>query len=318
MIALYHALELIPPQRVVSYKHLAEIFNTSPRVVGKCLHQNQDPKIPCFRVVRSDGSLASGYRFGGMQAQRQRLKNDGVPFVDEFRVDPKSFFRFSRFHIAYLRLFSRYGDPGRWPWHRETSFSSVDEIVVGAILTQNTAWSNVEKAIGNIKNYLRKDIVTLSDIQNLDVSKLQTLIRPAGYYRQKTLYLKNITQAILKDSLLSIQYERRKDIPVFSWQSGYSTALKGLLRKRLLDIKGVGKETADVLLTYAFNIPSFVIDSYTKRFVRELKLYRGKDTRYDTLQRMFERGLDTTNDVYLLYVYQRFHALIVLWGKEKR
>lgn len=83
----------IPPGRVVSYKALALLLGTSPRVVGRWLHQNNDPRLPCFRVVRSDGTLALGYKFGGREAQRKRLLAEGVAFVGRWRVAKRFFYR---------------------------------------------------------------------------------------------------------------------------------------------------------------------------------------------------------------------------------
>ncbi len=92
---LFKLLRQIPPGKVVSYKSLGLILGISPRAVGKWLHQNNDPKIPCFKVVRSDGTLATGYKFGGMEGQRARLLVDGVKFVGPRRVAKDQFFAFN-------------------------------------------------------------------------------------------------------------------------------------------------------------------------------------------------------------------------------
>jgi len=137
----------------------------------------------------------------------------------------------------FVRLRDRYGDP-RW-WPGETPY----EIIVGAILTQNTAWGNVEKAIKNFDGKLSPEYVL-----SLAQSELAEIVRPAGYYNQKAGYVFTVTEWFKQygyavDAVRSLPMER--------------------VREELLSLKGVGRETADSILLYAFNSPSFVVDAYT-------------------------------------------------------
>lgn len=159
-----------------------------------------------------------------------------------------------------------------------------DEVIIGAILTQNTAWSNVEKVIENLK---KAGLCTLSALKKTPQDKLQKLIKPAGFYRQKSLYLKEI-------ALFFEDFDENIDTITF--------------RKKLLNIKGVGFETADSILLYAFSRPIFVIDAYTKRLVERRKLLN--ESRYKQLQRFFMENLP--QDVEL---FKEYHALIVKLGK---
>ncbi|MCK4319548.1 endonuclease [Candidatus Micrarchaeota archaeon] len=181
----------------------------------------------------------------------------------------------------YKKLLKRYGKQNWWP--AESDF----EVVVGALLTQNTNWKNVEKAILNLKS---KGKLTPNLILNLKKEELAELIRPAGYYNQKAERLGLLTKAHLKAKS--------------SWN-----ILK--LREHFLSVKGVGKETADSILLYGFHKPIFVIDAYTRRFCKHYSIFEAKE--YDEYRLFFESNLP--KDVNL---YKEYHALIVAWGKENK
>jgi len=184
----------------------------------------------------------------------------------------------------YDKLFVHYGNLNWWP--AKTPY----EVIVGAILTQNTAWSNVEKAIANFG-----DTPTPEIVKNAHLSELAEIIRPAGFFNQKATYLKAITE-----------WFERYD---FNTQSVKQKALVKV-RSELLSIKGVGQETADSILLYAFKFPTFVIDAYTMRLCDRYPLDAGKG--YSVVKAYFEGNFP--RDVEL---YNNFHALIVINAKEQ-
>ena len=181
----------------------------------------------------------------------------------------------------HKRLLGRYGDPHWWPG--ETPY----EVMAGAILTQNTAWSNVEKALANFSGRMAPDYV-----MSLDQSSLAEIIRPAGFYNQKAGYLLTVTQWF---GQYGYCVETVRGMPM------------GRVRAELLSLKGVGRETADSILLYAFGFTSFVVDAYTMRLVEKLPLDAGND--YETVKAYYEQNLPF--DVKL---FNEFHALIVLNG----
>ncbi|MBI4680475.1 MAG: endonuclease III domain-containing protein [Nitrospirae bacterium] len=178
--------------------------------------------------------------------------------------------------------------PQRW-WPGETPF----EIAVGAILTQNTNWGNVEKAINNLKKQKSLNAKTL---HNMADKKLALLIKPAGYYNIKTKRLKNFLDVFTNHYKGSIEKMKTED--------------KEALREKLLNINGIGPETADSILLYALEKPIFVIDAYTKRaLVRHGIVSEGST--YHEMQEIFHKNLpqDTT-------LFNEFHALFVKLGKD--
>ena len=183
-------------------------------------------------------------------------------------------------------LLDYYGPQHWWPCQSGLRW----EIIAGAILTQNTAWINVEKAIGNL---LATDVMSPERILVTPDTELQELIRPAGFFTQKCSYLKAIAAFILERESA---FEQAADV----WA----------LRKELLSVKGVGRETADSILLYAFNKPIFVIDAYTRR-IAQRHLHLDGTLQYDTLQKIFMDALPP--DVVL---YNEYHALIVAFCKE--
>ena len=186
---------------------------------------------------------------------------------------------------AYRGLLAYYGDQSWWP--AETSF----EVMVGAILTQNTAWSNVEKAISNLKQH---ELCHAEGLATVDQNTLAVIIRSSGYFNQKAERL----------ILFSRWYVQ---------QGGYSVLNRmatAELRDALLGLKGIGDETADDMVLYAFERPSFVIDSYTRRIFSRLGLLQSKQS-YHQLQQLFHQGLQP--DVAL---FKQYHALIVCHAKR--
>lgn len=171
---------------------------------------------------------------------------------------------------------------------------SVLEIIVGAVLTQNTAWKNVEKAIDNLKS---RNLLTIEALYNIDIKDLSDIIKPSGFFNIKGRRLKN---------LIKVLYEK---------YDGSTENLEKVetdeLRRVLLHINGIGKETADSILLYAFNRPVFVVDAYTKRFLKNHTppLITDKDITddsYDSIQRFFMNHLPLD-----VYIYNEYHALLV-------
>lgn len=187
----------------------------------------------------------------------------------------------------YQALFDFFG-PQRW-WPGETPL----EILVGAVLTQNTNWTNVSKAIDNLK---RDNLLALATLVELPTPLLAERIRPSGYYNLKAVRLQNLLRhiAATADS-------------VEDYFKGRATAT---LREELLGIKGIGPETADSILLYAGNKPTFVVDAYTHRILNRHGLV-ADDSDYHELQALFLDHLD--EDVAL---FNEYHALIVCTAKE--
>ncbi|MDR1812431.1 MAG: hypothetical protein LBQ87_06375 [Candidatus Fibromonas sp.] len=156
---------------------------------------------------------------------------------------------------------------------------------MGVILTQNTSWLQVEKALNNL---FAAKINTAEKILKTDSEAIANLIAPAGYRNQKTLYLKNIAKWFIKAT------GKKQEI----------------IRDELLKVKGVGRETADSILLYAFHLPTFVIDTYTKRTLAALKIFDEK-TDYETLRKWFMDGLEPSVEL-----FQEYHALFVEHGKR--
>jgi endonuclease-3 related protein len=186
----------------------------------------------------------------------------------------------------YKKLHSHFG-PQNW-WPAETPF----EVIIGAMLTQNTSWSNVEKAIENLK---KQDLIDPEKLHNIENKKLEKLIISSGYYRQKTKKLKNFTTFLWKK--YNGELKKLFDLP-------YSR-----LREELLSVKGIGKETADSIILYAAGKPVFVIDAYTKRVLSRVGITKEKD--YDKLQKLFHKKLPQDTQL-----FNEFHALLVILGKN--
>ena len=190
--------------------------------------------------------------------------------------------------LKIYHSFYNYFGPLKW-WPGSTPF----EIMIGAILTQNTSWKNVEKAISNLQ---RNKLLQPSDLYMIDEKKLACLIKPSGYFNLKAKRLKNF----LKYFLENYQGSSKK---MFSGNSNK-------LRNDLLMINGIGQETADSILLYAGNKPFFVVDAYTKRIFSRHHLCAKNDS-YSQVQDYFTKNLPRKVEL-----YNEFHAQIVMLGKN--
>jgi endonuclease III related protein len=192
----------------------------------------------------------------------------------------------SLLRVYFDTLFAAHGPQYWWPGR------SRFEVIVGAILTQNTSWTNVEPAIANLR---RAKLLTPAALQAVPTSRLARLIRSSGYFRQKAKKLKAFVRFL---------------------QGNYRGSLAGMfrtptrvLREQLLGVHGIGPETADSILLYAGNRPVFVVDAYTRRILERHALGHPKQT-YEEVRAQFERDLPADPAL-----YNEFHALIVRTGK---
>jgi endonuclease III related protein len=187
----------------------------------------------------------------------------------------------------YDELFRMLG-PQHW-WPGRTRF----EMIVGAILTQSTAWSNVERAIGNLR---RARLLTPRGLERVSRARLERLIRPAGYFRQKARKLKAFSRFLRGN--FSGSLDRMFRTPAEE------------LREKLLAVHGIGPETADSIVLYAGNQPIFVVDAYTRRILNRHGLI-GEKAGYEEIRALFERNLP--RDARL---WNEYHALLVAVGKN--
>jgi endonuclease-3 related protein len=192
----------------------------------------------------------------------------------------------------YKKLSEKYKSDNQWKtWcKRPKTEKGREEIIIEAILTQRANWKNVEIAVTNLKKAKAFSLKKIYKLKNKK-SALARLIKPTGFYRQKTDYLLGLTVFIVEN---------------------YGSAEKMMkeplerLRSELLSLKGVGPETADSILLYALDKPSFVIDEYTRR------LGLSKNISYEHLKKLFESSIKKD-----YRLFQKFHALIVIDGKNK-
>ena len=190
--------------------------------------------------------------------------------------------------LRYYEAMSGALGPMRW-WPAQTPF----EVIVGAILTQSTAWGNVERAIANLRT---ARMLTPSAMLRVRTPRLAALVRPSGYFRQKAKKLKAFVQFL---------------------QTGYGGSLKRMfqtptaeLREKLLSVHGIGPETADSILLYAGNHPVFVVDAYTHRIFGRHGITDGKPD-YEKVRALIETSLPRQPEL-----FNEFHALIVNTGKN--
>ena len=196
------------------------------------------------------------------------------------------------FLSVYRSLLKQHGPQDWWPG--DTPF----EVMVGAVLTQNTAWSNVEKAIANLK---RAKALTAKKIVAMTPAELAQMIRPAGYFNVKAKRLQNFCRWLLAQG---------GESKLRQWNDS-------ALRHGLLSVNGVGHETADDMVLYAFNRPVFVIDAYTRRLFSRLGLVSDEES-YETLRHLFETELSKKimqRDEQVA-LYNEYHALIVIHAKD--
>ena len=190
--------------------------------------------------------------------------------------------------LEMFNLLLNHFGPQHW-WPAETEL----EMMVGAVLTQNTAWENVDKAIENLK---RKNLLSIESLKSLSITELAGKIRPAGYYNVKAGRLKNLINFILAEYNGDMDSLLREET--------------GELRNGLLSVKGIGPETADSIILYAAKRPVFVVDTYTYRVLTRHGM-AGEEATYYDLQDLFLDNLP--DDVEL---FNEFHALIVKVGKN--
>lgn len=187
----------------------------------------------------------------------------------------------------YERLYAYFG-PQNW-WPAETPF----EVCVGAILTQNASWKNVKKAIENLK---KNDLLEPKKLYEIPLNNLAEIIKPSGFYNLKAKRLKNFVKFLVE------KYEG-------SLEKLFSKELYEV-RKELVSIKGLGKETVDSILLYAGNFPIFVVDAYTYRILNRHHLVP-EETTYEEIQALFMENLPHNSQL-----FNEFHALLVACGKE--
>ncbi len=188
---------------------------------------------------------------------------------------------------VYKRLYTRFGPQHWWPGNSQF------EIIVGAILTQNTNWGNVEKAIKNLK---RARVLSPKGLIEIPVKKLAKLIRPSGYFNIKAKRLKNFIEFLFKEYQGDLKKMEQQPLTE--------------LRQKLLSVNGIGPETADSILLYAFEKPIFVVDAYTKRLLYRHHLI-DEDDDYSSVQKIFMGHLKAD-----VKFFNEYHALIVRLGKE--
>ena len=192
----------------------------------------------------------------------------------------------ARLRDIYDRLWEAYGPQNWWP------AESLLEVMVGAILTQNTNWQGVEKAIANLKRY---NLLAPDKLQAIPTDDLAQFIKPAGYFNLKARRLKNLIELVT---------------------TAYSGDLESMaqvetdqLRNELLAVNGVGPETADSILLYGFHRPVFVVDTYTYRVMNRHGLI-GEEVSYGELQELFTQHLPLE-----MKLFNEYHALLVRVGK---
>lgn len=188
---------------------------------------------------------------------------------------------------VYDRLFEHFGPQGWWP------ADSAWEVMVGAILVQNTSWKNVERAIEQLQDAGQ---LSLRALNRLDQTELEELIRPAGYFRLKARRLRNLIDFVVSHYDGSVESIFDADLQT--------------LRQQLLGVNGIGPETADSILLYAGSFPTFVVDTYTHR-VLSRHGWIGFDADYHAIKDHFESNLEEE-----VPLYNEFHALLVRLGHE--
>jgi endonuclease-3 related protein len=179
-----------------------------------------------------------------------------------------------------------------WWWPNSGSF----EVVIGAILTQNTTWENVEKSLNNLKNYL-----TLETFASLDINILKELIKPSGFYNQKAKYLKLLSENILNEF---------GDFDYFKSE---------VTREWLLNQKGIGFESADAILNYACYKEAFVVDSYTNRLLKEFGFeFESYRELQEWIVDSFYSGYKKVFNFSRAKSYARAHGMVVEYCKKNR
>jgi endonuclease-3 related protein len=193
-------------------------------------------------------------------------------------------------------LYAAYGAQHWWPVTSDAPRESNEgrfEIMLGAVLTQNTAWSNVEKAIACLK---KEKLLSVKALAKAPLAKIKKCVRSAGYYNQKARYVKSLALYLEKNYGGNLQR--------------FFSQPPGSLRKELLSLRGVGPETADSVLLYAGGKRFFVVDAYTRRVFKRFGLLKGRED-YEEIRALFEENLPRD-----ARIYNEFHALVVELAKR--
>jgi len=203
----------------------------------------------------------------------------------------------------YDVLLYHFGSQDWWPYdskhHKLYGSDYRFEIMIGAILTQNTAWSNVEKAIDNLK---KNRCLTVKSIVDIDIDLLRIMIQPSGYFNQKSNRLKILANYLYENYGCDLDRFFKREL--------------NDLRDDLLSLNGIGPETADSIILYAGDHPIFVVDSYTKRICNRIPI-KIKDDSYSKIQQYFETSISkNVSDKDVVDIYKDMHALIVELSKN--
>jgi endonuclease-3 related protein len=271
---VWQALSNIPYGTLCTYKQVAEKIGSpkASRAVGLANNKNPLPIIvPCHRVIGSNKKLV-GYAFG-LDVKKDLINLETIT---------------NSFH----KLAQHYKDISRATYDEIVSWwpaKDVFEMMIGSILTQNTNWKNVEKALLNFDNNLTPEY-----IESIDNNKLAEIIKPSGYHNQKAKKIKNLC-AWFKTYNYNISEAKNQD--------------SHKLRSELLNINGVGEETADSLMVYALRKTSFVIDAYTRRIFERVGLEVPKN--YDEFRNLMEKHVPNN-----IETFDYYHGLLVIHAKE--
>ena len=231
------------------------------------------------------------------------MNNLTKKFIEQDELQVKSKMKITPDKL-YEILLKEFGNLNWWPmdkkYHEKNNSDPRFEVIIGAILTQNTAWSNVEKALENLKS---KKMLNLKNISNANIDELQKLVRPSGFFNQKAERLKTVALHVKNNHKGNLDNFFDRDMPI--------------IREELLSLNGIGPETADSILLYAGNLPIFVVDAYTKRICERLPLET--NISYDEVQNYFQIELSQNyvkSQKELIKVYNELHALIVILAKN--
>jgi endonuclease-3 related protein len=205
-------------------------------------------------------------------------------------------------NLLFNKLMKKYGHQKWWPidnyYHKKNGSDPRFEIIVGAILTQNTSWSNVEKTLENIK---MKNLLDIKNIAKIDIITLKNLIKSSGFFNQKAKRIKNFALYLYKNF--------NNDLDLF-----FNRDLNDI-RRDLLSLDGIGLETADSILLYAGNKPIFVVDAYTKRLCKRLSF--NINISYNEIQQFFKEYIcKKYSKSQITQIYNELHALIVIHAKN--
>ncbi len=245
----------------------------------------QQDGLPIRWIIHQNGTVL--YELANPSYDRVLPIDVIGPLVEEFQLSAGVDWKADMLQDAFDRLFRAFGPQHWWPGE------SALEVTIGAVLTQNTSWKNVEAALDNLR---AAGLLSFEELHGLASEELESLIRPAGYYRVKARRLRNLLDFIAQEYGGSLD-------------AMFATELHAL-REQLLGINGIGPETADSILLYAGQLPIFVVDAYTARVLKRHGWIE-PEADYHAMQELFHDQLEA--DVNL---FNEYHALIVRVGKE--